>query len=120
MKKIAKIKKDINLRKQATHSQRMKRIGPQLKNLSRPHKRGAPVSKAEKEMVLYMYDKQLGNVCSRSALCSRNFRNVKLRLDFVDFIILPPFRFYMKSNFGEFKRSKNVDFNNFRGSEFRF
>ena len=28
------------------------------------------------------------------------------------------FRFYVKSNFGEFKRSKNVIFDNFRGSEF--
>ena len=35
-------------------------------------------------------------------------------------IILPPLRFYVKSNFGEFKRSKNVIFGNFRGSEFWF
>ena len=40
----------------------MRRIGPQLKNLSRPHKRGAPVSKSEKEMVLYMFDQQMGNI----------------------------------------------------------
>ena len=32
-------------------------------------------------------------------------------------IILPPLRFYLKSNFGVFKRSKNVIFGNFRGSE---
>ena len=49
------------------------------------------------------------------ALCSRNFQNVKLRLDFVTIIIL--LRFYVKSNFGEFKQSKNVNFGNFRGSE---
>ena len=35
-------------------------------------------------------------------------------------IILPPLRFYVKSNFGEFKQSKNVIFGNFRGSEFWF
>ena len=32
-------------------------------------------------------------------------------------IILPPLRFYVKSNFGELKRSKNVIFGNFRDSE---
>ena len=32
-------------------------------------------------------------------------------------IILPPLRFYVKSNFSEFKRSKNVNFSNFRDSE---
>ena len=35
-------------------------------------------------------------------------------------IILPPPRFYVRSNFAEFKRSKNVVFGNFRGSEFWF
>ena len=35
-------------------------------------------------------------------------------------IILPPLQFYVKSNFGKFKRSKNVIFGNFRGSEFWF
>ena len=34
-------------------------------------------------------------------------------------ILLPP-RFYAKSNFGEFKQSKNVIFGYFRGSEFWF
>ena len=33
-------------------------------------------------------------------------------------IILPPFRFYVKSNLGKFKRSKNVIVGNFGGSEF--
>ena len=33
-------------------------------------------------------------------------------------IILPPLRFYVKSNFRKFKLSKNVIFGNFRGSEF--
>ena len=32
-------------------------------------------------------------------------------------ISLLPLRLYMKSNFGEFKRSKNVIFGNFRDSE---
>ena len=35
-------------------------------------------------------------------------------------IILPPLQFYVKSNFSEFKPSKNVNFHNFRGSEFGF
>ena len=35
-------------------------------------------------------------------------------------IILPPLQFYVKFNFGEFKWSKNVNFDNFRGSEFWF
>ena len=34
--------------------------------------------------------------------------------------ILPPLRFYVKSNFGEFKKAKNVNFDNFKGSEFLF
>ena len=33
-------------------------------------------------------------------------------------IILPPLRFYVKSNFGKFKWSKNVIFSNFGDSEF--
>ena len=33
-------------------------------------------------------------------------------------IIIPLLRFYVKSNFGDFKRSKNVIFGNFRDSEF--
>ena len=35
-------------------------------------------------------------------------------------IILPLLQFYMKSNFGVFKQSKNVILTIFRGSEFRF
>ena len=35
-------------------------------------------------------------------------------------IILPSLRFYMKSNFGEFKLSNNAIFGNFRASEFWF
>ena len=37
-----------------------------------------------------------------------------------DLIILPPLRFYVKSNFVEFRRFKNVIFGNFRGSQFGF
>ena len=51
------------------------------------------------------------------ALCSRNFQNVKLNgLTLLKFV--PPLRFYAKSNFGEFKRSENVIFATFTGSEF--
>ena len=35
-------------------------------------------------------------------------------------IISQPLQFYVKSSFGEFRRSKNVIFDNFRGSEFWF
>ena len=35
-------------------------------------------------------------------------------------ILLPPLRFYVKSNFGEFIRPKNVIFDNFRGLNFDF
>ena len=55
---------------------------------------------------------------STLALCSRNFQNVKLRLDFCwKLITLLPLQFYVKSNFGKFKRSKNVIFGNFWDSE---
>ena len=53
-----------------------------------------------------------------NALCSRNFQNVKLRLDFCrNLIILPQIQFYVKYSFGEFKRPKNVIFGNFGDSE---
>ena len=58
--KKAKIIKEWELRKEAIHSAKMKRIGPHLKNLSRPHKRGAALTKGEKEMVCYTYDRFLG------------------------------------------------------------
>ena len=45
-----------------------------------------------------------------NALCSRKFQNVNL-------IMLPLLRFYVKSNFSEFKWSKNVVFGNFRDSK---
>ena len=52
------------------------------------------------------------------ALCSRNFQNVKSGLDFVEIgSFLSPLIFHVKSNFGEFKLSKNVIFGNFRRSE---
>ena len=35
-----------------------------------------------------------------------------------NFTICLPLRFYVKSNFGEFKQSKNVIFATFKGSEF--
>ena len=85
---MAKAIEDRNLRKKATHSQKMRRIGPELKNLSRPHKRGAPVSKAEKEMVLYMFDQQMGNpqcveiqefFCFSDFTCNQLWRMKKLK-----------------------------------------
>ena len=58
---------------------------------------------------------------SSTSLCSRNFQNVKLRLDcWILVVILSPLRFYVKSNFDEFNRSKDVIFANFIGSEFWF
>ena len=67
------------------------------------------------------YTCSLINIILYCALCSRSFQNVKLKLYFCWYlIILLPLRFYVKSNFGEFKRSKNVIFGNFRGSEFWF
>ena len=58
---------------------------------------------------------------SHCALCSRNIQNVKLRQHTVwKSSNLLPLRFYVKSNFWEFKRSKNVIFGHFRGSEFWF
>ena len=53
-----------------------------------------------------------------TALCSRKFQNVQLRLDCWNLIVLLPLWFYLKSNFGELKRSKNVIFANFRHFEF--
>ena len=35
-----------------------------------------------------------------------------------NFTICLPLKYYVKSNFGEFKQSKNVIFGTFRGSEF--
>ena len=58
--KITKMIKQRSLRNEASHSQKMRRIGPHLKNLSRPHKSGAAVSKGEKEMVLHLFDKNMG------------------------------------------------------------
>ena len=49
---------------------------------------------------------------SSTSLCSRNFQNVKLRLDcWILVVILSPLRFYVKSNFDEFNRSKDANFN---------
>ena len=35
---------------------KMSDIGPHIKNISSKHKRGAPLSKGEKEFVCYIYD----------------------------------------------------------------
>ena len=53
-----------------------------------------------------------------TTLCSGNFQNVKLRCDFVEnLIIVLPLRFYVKSSFRKFKRTKNDIFSMFRYSE---
>ena len=44
------------LRNKAIHSLPMRRIGQHKKNLATPHKRGAPLCKAEKESILHAYD----------------------------------------------------------------
>ena len=53
--KAAEIKARL-LRKKELLSTKLGRIVLQKKNLAKPHKRGAPLSKAEKEMVLYTYE----------------------------------------------------------------
>ena len=47
--------KALRLRNKNIHSLSLRRIGPH-KKLSKPHRRGTPLSRAEKEMVLYYYD----------------------------------------------------------------
>ena len=51
------------MRAEKIHGTPMRRIGPHLKNLSTPRKRGAPLSKSEKEIICYTFDKHLGMVC---------------------------------------------------------
>ena len=58
-KKLARIEESRE-RKKAIYSEKIKRIGPHLKNVSRPHKRGAPLTKEEKELVLKLYDEFRG------------------------------------------------------------
>ena len=57
-KKIQKAKriKALALRNKAIHSQKMRRIGPHNKKLSKGHKRGAPLTRQEKESILHYYD----------------------------------------------------------------
>ena len=54
------------------------------------------------------------------ALCSRNFQNVKLRKHAWcgNLTICLPLRFYVKSNIGEFRRSKDAIFGTIGGCEF--
>ena len=63
--RLAKTKKAIaerTARAEKIHSLPMRRIGPHLKNLSAPRKRGSPLSKSEKEIICHMFDKHLGTV----------------------------------------------------------
>ena len=52
----AKKIKIINARRHAMKRAKMSDIGPHIKNISSKHKRGAPLSKGEKEFVCYIYD----------------------------------------------------------------
>jgi len=62
---MAKAKKAIaerTLRAEKIHSVPMRRIGPHLKNLSGPKRRGSPLSKSEKEIICHVFDKHLGRL----------------------------------------------------------
>ena len=59
-RKLARIQESRE-RKLAIYSEKIKRIGPHLKNVSRPHKRGAALTKEEKELVLKLYDEFRGS-----------------------------------------------------------
>ena len=48
--------KYLKQRKANIHGTNLRRIGPHKKRLSTPHRRGAPLSKEEKELVLHYYD----------------------------------------------------------------
>ena len=58
----AKKIKERALRNEKIHSAPMRRIGPHMKNLSSPRKRGSPLSKCEKEIICHIFDKHLGMV----------------------------------------------------------
>ena len=64
--------------------------------------------------------KQTADKCKKITMLQKLSKcEVKAWLCWNLIILLPPW-FYVKSNFGEFKQSKNVIFGNFRGSEFSF
>ena len=69
-------------------------------------------------MTKILHDYISSTVCK--ALCSRNFQNVKLRLDLLNFDQFTATQILREIKFGEFKRSKMVNFDNYRGSEFWF
>ena len=80
--------------------------------------RGSDINRFE-QMITSSWREFLVFQCSQlTALCSRNFQNVKLGLTLLkydDFFTAT--QIYVKSNFGAFKRSKNVIFGNSTGSE---
>ena len=55
VQKAKEIKRRL-LRNEAIRSLPMRRIGQHKKNLAKPHKRGAPLCKAEKESILHAYE----------------------------------------------------------------
>ena len=59
---VRKLKKIEENRKRTAsiYHAKMRRIGPHLKNVSKIHKRGAPLTKFEKEVVLRLYDQFRG------------------------------------------------------------
>ena len=64
--------------------------------------------------MIQIFTNSVRNGSITTPLCSRNFQNVKTRLDFVKiWSFFPPLRFYMKSSFGKFKWSKDVILVNF-------
>ena len=48
--------KELRLRHKTIHGLKLKRIGPHKKKLATKRKRGAPLSREEKEFVLHNYD----------------------------------------------------------------
>ena len=58
-KKLARIKESRE-RKAEIYGQKLRRIGPHFKNVSTRHKRGAPLTKFEKEVILRLYDQFRG------------------------------------------------------------
>ena len=60
-RKLASIEEN-RKKKAEIYGQKMRRIGPTFNKMSRPHKRGAPLSKLEKEVILRLYDQFRGNL----------------------------------------------------------
>ena len=77
-KKIAKARKikELRLRNKSIDGLRLKRIRPHKKKLSTKRKRGAPLSREEKEFVLHNYDQYR----SKKFQCCQLYRPVQANL----------------------------------------